>query len=238
MYPIHRVKNEFVQVVKGVEINRMNQVRNYQKELDKIIEQLSAKKETPSLLLHSCCAPCSSYCLEYLRQYFKITVFYYNPNISMEEEYRKRVAEQKRLIAAYNAQNLYYPIDVIEGDYETEAFYQIAKGLEQCHEGGERCFACYELRLRKTAQLAADMGADYFTTTLTISPLKNAAKLNEIGERLSGEYHIPWLVSDFKKKNGYKRSIELSAEYDLYRQDYCGCIYSKIERENQKKERT
>ena len=156
----------------------------------------------------------------------------------MEEEYRKRVAEQKRLIAAYNAQNLYYPIDVIEGDYETEAFYQIAKGLEQCHEGGERCFACYELRLRKTAQLAAHMGADYFTTTLTISPLKNAAKLNEIGERLSGEYHIPWLVSDFKKKNGYKRSIELSAEYDLYRQDYCGCIYSKIERENQKKERT
>ena len=221
MYPIHRVKNEYVQVLKGVEINRMNQVRNYQKELDKIIEQLSAGKETPSLLLHSCCAPCSSYCLEYLRQYFKITVFYYNPNISMEEEYRKRVA-----------------IDVIEGDYETEAFYQIAKGLEQCHEGGERCFACYELRLRKTAQLAADMGADYFTTTLTISPLKNAAKLNEIGERLSGEYHIPWLVSDFKKKNGYKRSIELSAEYDLYRQDYCGCIYSKIERENQKKERT
>ena len=123
MYPIHRVKNEYVQVLKGVEINRMNQVRNYQKELEKIIEQLSAGKETPSLLLHSCCAPCSSYCLEYLRQYFKITVFYYNPNISMEEEYRKRVAEQKRLIAAYNAQNLYYPIDVIEGDYETEAFY-------------------------------------------------------------------------------------------------------------------
>ena len=116
MYPIHRVKNEYVQVLKGVEINRMNQVRNYQKELEKIIEQLSAGKETPSLLLHSCCAPCSSYCLEYLRQYFKITVFYYNPNISMEEEYRKRVAEQKRLIAAYNAQNLYYPIDVIEGD--------------------------------------------------------------------------------------------------------------------------
>ena len=209
----------------------MNQVRNYQKELDKIIEQLTQKGEVPTLLLHSCCAPCSSYCLEYLRQYFKITVFYYNPNISMEEEYRKRVAEQKRLIVAYNAQNIFYPIEVIEGDYDTDDFYAIAKGLEKCHEGGERCFACYELRLRKTAQLAADMGADYFTTTLTISPLKNAAKLNEIGERLSSEYHIPWLVSDFKKKNGYKRSIELSAEYELYRQDYCGCKFSLEERE-------
>lgn len=212
----------------------MNQVRNYQKELDKIIEQLVQQHKTPRLLLHSCCAPCSSYCLEYLRQFFNITVFYYNPNISMEAEYRHRVAEQKRLIAAYNAQGVYQPIQVIEGDYDTSAFYKIAKGLEQCKEGGERCFACYELRLRKTAELALQSGADYFTTTLTISPLKNAAKLNEIGERLSVEYKVPWLVSDFKKKNGYKRSIELSAEYGLYRQDYCGCVYSKQEMAAQK----
>lgn len=161
----------------------------------------------------------------------------------MEEEYRKRVSEQKRIIAAYNAQikaglDDSNTIDIIEGDYEPREFYNIAKGLEICHEGGERCFACYELRLRKTAELAVKEGADYFATTLTISPLKNADKLNEIGERLADEYKIPWLVSDFKKKNGYKRSIELSSEYGLYRQDYCGCIYSKLEREKQKKEKS
>lgn len=198
--------------------------RNFQRELDKILAQLTA---VPHLLLHSCCAPCSSYVLEYLRRYFEITVFYYNPNISMEEEYQKRVAEQKRLITAYNTlPDSGYPISVIEGDYEPEVFYAAAKGLEQCPEGGGRCLACYELRLRKTAELAKQLGQDYFTTTLTISPLKNAAKLNEIGERLSGEYQIPWLPSDFKKKDGYKRSIELSAEYGLYRQNYCGCVYS------------
>lgn len=217
-----------------------NTTRNYQKELDKILDQLTKdeSKKGQRLLLHSCCAPCSSYVLEYLRQYFRITVFYYNPNISMEPEYRKRVEEQKRLIAAYNAQEEKgYSIEVIEGDYEPSAFYEIAKGLEQCPEGGERCFACYELRLKKTAMLAKEEQYDYFSTTLTISPLKNAQKLNEIGERLSQEYNIPWLVSDFKKKNGYKRSIELSAEYDLYRQDYCGCIYSKQERERIKQEK-
>lgn len=214
-----------------------NNTRNYQKELDKILDQLikDESKKGQRLLLHSCCAPCSSYVLEYLRQYFRITVFYYNPNISMEPEYRKRVEEQKRLIAAYNAQEQEgYQIDIIEGDYEPAAFYGIAKGLEMCPEGGERCFACYELRLLKTAILAREGQYDYFSTTLTISPLKNAQKLNEIGERLSAEYKTPWLVSDFKKKNGYKRSIELSAEYDLYRQDYCGCIYSKQERERSK----
>lgn len=221
----------------------MNNKRNYQKELDKLLNELVIQNKTPRLLLHSCCAPCSSYCLEYLRKYFKITVFYYNPNISMEEEYRKRVSEQKRIIAAYNAQikaglDDSNTIDIIEGDYEPREFYNIAKGLEICHEGGERCFACYELRLRKTAELAVKEGADYFATTLTISPLKNADKLNEIGERLADEYKIPWLVSDFKKKNGYKRSIELSSEYGLYRQDYCGCIYSKLEREKQKKEKS
>lgn len=235
----------------------MNAVRNYQKELDKIIEDIGAGNESaPTLFLHSCCAPCSSYVLEYLRQYFRITVFYYNPNISMEEEYRKRVSEQKRLIAAYNAEvsgedapaqsdNMQagqtqngkrpgYSIEVMEGDYEPESFYEIARGLEQCPEGGERCFACYELRLRETAEKAQAGGYDYFGTTLTISPLKNAKKLNEIGERLASEYGVKWLVSDFKKKGGYQRSIELSREYDLYRQDYCGCIYSKEEREKQK----
>lgn len=220
-----------------IQQTKTNNTRNYQKELDKILEQLTKdeSKKGQRLLLHSCCAPCSSYVLEYLRQYFRITVFYYNPNISMEQEYRKRVEEQKRLIAVYNAQEQNgYQINIVEGDYEPAAFYVIAKGLEQCPEGGERCFACYELRLKKTAMLAREGQYDYFSTTLTISPLKNTQKLNEIGERLSQEYNIPWLVSDFKKKNGYKRSIELSAEYDLYRQDYCGCIYSRQEREQKK----
>lgn len=218
--------------------------RNYQKELDKILESIGGDDQyVPTLFLHSCCAPCSSYVLEYLRQYFRITVFYYNPNITGDEEYRKRVAEQKRLIAAYNEAvteqgkgssqktggytSRAYQIDVIEGDYEPERFYEIAKGLEQCPEGGERCFVCYELRLRETAKRAAAGDYDYFTTTLSISPLKNAAKLNEIGERLAQEYGAVWLPSDFKKRDGYKRSIELSKEYDLYRQDYCGCVYSR-----------
>lgn len=227
----------------------MNAIRNYQKELDKIIEKISAAgTAAPTLFLHSCCAPCSSYVLEYLRRYFRITVFYYNPNITKDTEYRKRVAEQKRLIAAYNEKltdkvNIDFDqngltdvgtIRVVEGDYDPACFYEIAKGLEQCPEGGERCFACYELRLRETARLAQTGGYDYFTTTLSISPLKNAAKLNEIGERLAAEYGVPWLPSDFKKKDGYKRSIELSREYGLYRQDYCGCVYSLSEREKQK----
>jgi hypothetical protein len=212
----------------------MNNPRNFQKELDKLIENMEKNAELgKTLLLHSCCAPCSSYCLEYLRQYFNITVFYYNPNISFEEEYRKRVEEQKRLINAFNkeanANNARYPIKIIEGDYEPDKFYDMAKGLEDCKEGGERCFKCFELRLRKTAELAQKGSYDYFTTTLTISPLKNAVKLNEIGESLGREYGIDWLVSDFKKKNGYKRSTELSKEYNLYRQDYCGCVYSRQE---------
>ena len=204
----------------------MNQ-RNYQKELEKVIEEMEREGRVPSLFLHSCCAPCSSYVLEYLCPFFHITVFYYNPNISEDAEYRKRVEEQKRLIAAYNREGKGYPIEIVEGDYEPGRFYEMARGYEKCPEGGERCFRCYELRLRETAERAAAGGYDYFTTTLTISPLKNAAKLNEIGERLSGEYQVPWLPSDFKKKNGYKRSVELSAEYDLYRQNYCGCVFSK-----------
>lgn len=205
--------------------SKTTNTRNFQRELDILLTQLTT---VPRLLLHSCCAPCSSYVLEYLRRYFEITVFYYNPNISIDAEYQKRVAEQKRLIDAYNQlPDSGYPISVIEGDYEPEVFYAAAKGLEQCPEGGERCFACYALRLRKTAELAKKLEQDYFTTTLTISPLKNAAKLNEIGEHLAEQYQIPWLPSDFKKKNGYKRSIELSAEYNLYRQNYCGCVYSQ-----------
>lgn len=205
--------------------------RNYSKELDKILENKENKGK--HLFLHSCCAPCSSYVLEYLRSFFRITVFYYNPNITEEDEYLKRVAEQKRLIAEFNRQLESggspdaYPIEVVEGDYERKLFFEKVRGLEHCKEGGERCFVCYEMRLLATAIAAKAAGADYFSTTLTISPLKNAVKLNEIGERLSEEYKVAFLPSDFKKKDGYKRSIELSREYGLYRQDYCGCVYSK-----------
>lgn len=201
--------------------------RNYQKELENIIEGLGEK--VPKLFLHSCCAPCSSYVMEYLCKYFSITVFYYNPNISASEEYKKRVAEEKRLIEAYNAEGKGYPITMVEGDYEPALFFDTVKGLEDCPEGGERCFKCFDLRLRKTAELAGAQGFDYFATTLTISPLKNAEKINEIGEVLGSEYQIAWLPSDFKKKNGYKRSIELSKEYDLYRQNFCGCSFSKAQ---------
>ena len=207
--------------------------RNYQKELENILLGLGGK-EPKKLFLHSCCAPCSSYVLEYLSPYFQITVFYYNPNITASPEYVKRVEEQKRLIALLNKKEGHFPIEVVEGDYKPEVFLEMAKGLEDCPEGGERCFGCYRLRLEETARQAAAHEADYFTTTLTISPLKNAQKLNEIGEELAGQYGVPWLSSDFKKKEGYKRSIELSAEYELYRQDYCGCAFSKAERERQK----
>lgn len=200
--------------------------RNYQKELEQLIARLDGR--APHLLLHSCCAPCSSYVMEYLRHYFRITVFYHNPNISEQEEYHKRAAEQQRLIEAFNGlTGCGYPIKIIEGEYEPSAFYAIARGLEQCPEGGERCAACYELRLDATARRAAAAGAAFFGTTLTISPLKDAAKLNEIGERLADKYQVAWLPGDFKKKNGFKRSIELSGEYGLYRQDYCGCVYSR-----------
>lgn len=209
----------------------MNQV-NYQKELEKKLAEAERSAaeggRPPALFLHSCCAPCSSYVLEYLCRYFKITVFYYNPNISSSQEYRKRAEEQKRLIAAYNEEGKGFPIEIIEGDYVPERFFETARGLENCPEGGERCFRCFELRLRETAGRAAQGGFDYFATTLTISPLKNAQKINEIGMGLSKEFGVPWLPSDFKKKDGFKRSIELSAEYGLYRQDYCGCVYSKV----------
>lgn len=216
---------------------------NYAGKLDCILKELDkeAGRGNKTLLLHSCCAPCSSYVLEYLREYFDITVFYYNPNITEKTEYRLRAEEQKRLIDDFNQQveegtfeNMYstlaaHKIKIIEGDYEPEGFYQLAKGLEKCPEGGERCLKCYELRLQKTAELAAERKFDYFTTTLTISPMKNAGKLNEIGGYMEKKYGVPFLPSDFKKKNGYKRSVELSSLFHLYRQKYCGCIYSKIE---------
>lgn len=198
--------------------------RNYQRELDQIIEKIRKEEEAPTLLLHSCCAPCSSYVLEYLAEYFQITVFYYNPNIYPDEEYEKRVKEQQRFIKSLPVR---YPVAFIEGDFEKDKFYEAVKGLEKEKEGGERCFVCYRLRLEKTAELAAKRNMDYFTSTLTISPLKNAEKLNEIGEQLAGQYDAAWLPSDFKKKNGYKRSTELSREYGLYRQDYCGCVFSR-----------
>ena len=195
---------------------------NYQKQLDKIIENLG--DEVPSLLLHSCCAPCSSYCIEYLSQYFNITVLYYNPNIYPETEYEKRKEEQKRLISEIQTK---YSVKMLDCDFETEKFYEMAKGLENCRECGERCFKCYRLRLEKTAQETKKYGFDYFTTTLTISPLKNAEKINEIGNELASKYGVNWLPSDFKKKEGYKRSIELSKIYNLYRQNYCGCVFSQ-----------
>ena len=188
---------------------------NYQKCLEETIDKETKAGHVPTLFLHSCCAPCSSYVLEYLSNYFKITVFYYNPNITEEAEYRKRVAEQARLISELDT---VYPIQLVEGAYDPQRFYEITKGMEQMDEGGERCFACYRLRLEEAAKLAAEKGFDYVTTTLSISPMKNAEKLNEIGKEVGEKYGIAWLFSDFKKKNGYKRSVELSKEHDLYRQ--------------------
>lgn len=208
----------------------MNQKVNYQLELEKELKRLPDRHRR--LFLHSCCAPCSSYCLEYLRQYFDITVFYYNPNITFPEEYRHRVEEQKRLIGEMNARpDSCGRISFVEGAYEPARFLEAARGLEDCPEGGERCFACYALRLSEAARTAAEGGYDYFTTTLSISPLKNAEKLNAIGEAAGERYGVRYLPSDFKKKGGYQRSIELSREYGLYRQDYCGCAFSKAERE-------
>ena len=207
---------------------------NYQKELDKLIEKLQKEQKVPRLLLHSCCAPCSSYVLEYLSNYFEITVFYYNPNIFPENEYTKRILEQQMLISDMKMK---HPVSFMAGNYDRKRFYDIAAGLEHLKEGGERCFKCYELRLEEAAKVAVEGEFDYFTTTLSISPMKNAEKLNEIGTTLGKKYGVSYLQSDFKKKNGYKRSIELSKTYDLYRQDYCGCEFSFRDRQLEKKGR-
>lgn len=195
---------------------------NYQKELEKIIEKENGR--VPKLLLQVCCAPCSSYVLCYLSNYFEITVLYYNPNISPKEEYELRASEEKRFIGEITPK---YPIKFIEGEYEHEKFLSAVKGLENEPEGGKRCEKCFYLRLKKTASMAKEMGFDYFTTTLTISPLKNADLLNRIGFEVAKETGAVWLASDFKKREGYKESIRLSKEHNLYRQNYCGCAFSK-----------
>lgn len=209
----------------------MNNI-NYQKEMEKKLEIMAksaqSSESVPTLLLHSCCAPCSSYCISYLSDYFKITVFYYNPNITEQEEYLRRAEEQKRFIGEYGTK---YPVSFIDGGYDNRLFFESVRGLEKCPEGGERCEICFRLRLREAARVSKELNMDCFTTTLTISPMKDAALLNKIGEEEALKAGTVFLNSDFKKKNGFKCSTELSKEYNLYRQDYCGCVFSKHESE-------
>lgn len=208
--------------------------RNYAKELERLIQKLQQEGKVPRLLLHACCAPCSSAVLEYLSQYFAITLLYYNPNIAPLEEYQKREAELRRLVSQMK---FTHPVELLPCQYDGQAFVQAARGLEGEPEGGKRCEACFRLRLRYTAQEAARLRFDYYTTTLSISPMKNAPLLNQLGEEIGREFGVAHLPSDFKKKDGYKRSVQLSKEYDLYRQDYCGCAFSKAQRQREKEER-
>ena len=197
---------------------------NYDLEMEKQIESIT---EGEDLLLHACCAPCSSACLESLGNFFKVTIFYFNPNITEKDEYEKRLDEIKNFISRFKTK---YEIKLIEGDYDPDVFFSMAMGLENEPERGRRCYKCYNLRLEETAKIADKYNFKYFCTTLTLSPHKNSNWINEIGEKLDKKYDSTYLYSDFKKKNRYKRSIELSKEYNLYRQDYCGCIFSKKER--------
>lgn len=208
--------------------------RNYAKELERLIQKLQQEGKVPRLLLHACCAPCSSAVLEYLSQYFAITLLYYNPNIAPLEEYQKREAELRRLVSQMK---FIHPVALLPCQYDGQAFVQAARGLEGEPEGGKRCEACFRLRLRYAAQEAARLRFDYYTTTLSISPMKNAPLLNQLGEEIGREFGVAHLPSDFKKKDGYKRSVQLSKEYDLYRQDYCGCAFSKAQRQREKEER-
>ncbi|MBP2026020.1 epoxyqueuosine reductase QueH [Peptoniphilus stercorisuis] len=210
----------------------MNKV-NYDLEMENIIKNLEKKKEK-SLLLHSCCGPCSSGCIERLNEFFNITVFYYNPNLDIEEEFDRRAIEQKRLIKEMNLSD---EINVIVPKYNSKEYYDAINGYEMTKEGGARCTKCFELRLREAAKMASEGGFDYFTTTLSISPYKNSTLLNTLGEKIAEEYSVNYLFSDFKKKNGYKRSIELSKEYNMYRQDYCGCVFSKEEAEERRRDK-
>ncbi len=193
---------------------------NYDLILENLVNNLDYQ---PKLLLHSCCGPCSSYVITYLKDYFDITILYYNPNIEPKEEYEKRKKEQIKLIEALNLSNLHF----LDCDYENDVYHEKVKGHEKDKEGGSRCHLCYELRLNRCAELASSLGFEYFGTTLSVSPYKNATALNNIGADLAQKYPVKWLYSDFKKKDGYKKSILLSKEYDLYRQNYCGCLYSK-----------
>lgn len=207
----------------------MNRRADYlQVEMEQIIAAHQRKGETPSLLLHSCCAPCSSYVLESLSGFFHITVFYYNPNIYPDAEYWHRVREQQEFIRRFPAKN---PIRFVEGAYDTGRFYEAVRGVEDTGEGGERCARCFTLRLREAAEKARELGLDYFTTTLTISPKKDAEKLTEIGRKIAEEVGVKYLTSDFKKRGGYNRSTEIAREYGMYRQDYCGCVFSKVARD-------
>ena len=202
----------------------MNYNNLMEEEIEKLID------ETPTLLLHACCAPCSSSCIERLSEFFKITIFYYNPNITNKEEYEKRLEEVEKFVKRFKTKN---KVDVIGGRYNPDEFFEIAKNLENEPERGARCYKCYNLRLEESAKYASDNNYDYFATTLTLSPYKKVDWINKIGEELDKKYTSKYLYSDFKKKNGYKRSIELSKEYNLYRQDYCGCIYSMRDSRNE-----
>ncbi len=213
-------------IISNLTVAEIIMKQNYQLILDKTINEIKSADRKPSLLVHACCAPCSSYVLEYLNEYFDITVFFYNPNITEQDEYEKRAVEIKRLIGEMPKKN---DIKLMYGDYEPQRFFEISAGLEDLPEGGERCLKCYRLRLEETAQAAHNGGFDYFTTTLSISPHKDAQALNEIGADVAARYDVNYLFSDFKKRGGYKRSCELSVIYGLYRQDYCGCIYSRKE---------
>ena len=197
--------------------------QNYQKQMDAVVASLP-QGERPRLLLQSCCGPCSSYVLEALTPYFRVTVLYYNPNIQPRAEYDLRLENQRKIIAALPTPS---EVDILECDYDGEKYDAAVKGLESEPEGGARCTVCFRLRLEETAKRASELGYDFFCTTLTVSPHKDAERLNQIGKALGERYGVPFLPSDFKKREGYKRSIQLSKEYDLYRQDYCGCLFSK-----------
>lgn len=201
-------------------------IQNVQKQLDAMLADIASSHTTPRLLLHSCCGPCSSYVLEYLAQYFSITLLFSNSNIAPQAEYAHRLQEQARLLEAMHLPN---PVTLQEDSYDHATFLQVARGLEQEKEGGARCTACFRMRMQRAAQVAAQGGFDYFTTTLSVSPHKNAALLNAIGKELENAYHVPYLTADFKKREGYKRSVTLAKEYQLYRQSYCGCEFSKQE---------
>jgi len=202
----------------------MTPKKNYQKILDSELKKISDTEITPTLLLHACCAPCSSYVLEYLTQYFNIILYYYNPNIFPESEYKYRLSELERLISEMPLKN---KIEITPAEYNPDEFLSLSEGLENLPERGLRCQKCIMFRLKKSAEKALELNADYFSTTLTISPYKDSEYINQAGEELQNKYGIKYLFSDFKKRNGYKRSIQLSSEYNLYRQNFCGCIYSK-----------
>ena len=212
----------------------MSNKENYQLSLERTLKAIEGLENKKTLLLHACCAPCSSYVLEYLSKYFDISLFFYNPNIYPEEEFRFREDELRRLIGEMP---LPRGVNIISGRYEPTEFFDIARGYEELPEGDERCHRCYALRLEESARAAKEGGFDYFCTTLSISPYKNAEWLNTIGKEMSEKYGVGYLFSDFKKKNGYKRSCQLSERYSLYRQDYCGCVFSKREAEKRRKEK-